>query len=165
MLGPETPAVGAGAHPLAAVTASHHGTGRQHDRREIDAGSRHHLGGQRFVAAADDHHRVHGLCADHLLCIHRHEVPEKHRGGVTERLAEGDGGKDHGQGAGEHYAAFDALDESRHIAVAGIEIAEGVGDGDDGAVERLIGIPHGLNQDLSQKQGEVRIAVTGQPLS
>src|SRR6478609_4257120 len=41
-----------------------------------------------LVAAAHQHHRVHGLGADHLLRIHRHEVAEHEARWVEEDLAE-----------------------------------------------------------------------------
>ncbi len=50
------------------------------------------------------------------------------------------------------------------IAVAGIVVAVGVGDADDRAVERVVGIAHRLDEGLAQEQREARIAVTGQPL-
>ena len=51
--------------------------------------------------------------------------------GMGERLVDRDRRELHRQPAGQHHAALDRLDQLRHVAVAGIEVAVGVGDADD----------------------------------
>ena len=113
MLRPEAAAIGAGAEDFAAVMADDHGTGRQDDGGEVDAGGGHDLRGKGLVAAADEHHGVHGLGADHLLGIHGHEVAQKHGGGVAKLSPMEMVGKTMGRAPASMHAALDAFDESR----------------------------------------------------
>ncbi len=145
--------------------AHDHRSRRQHDGGNIRAGSGHHLGRQGLVATADYHHRVHGLRADHLFGIHRHQVAQEHRGGVGEALADGNSGKHHRQTASEHHAALHALNQVGHIAVAWIVVAEGIGYADDRAFERIVGVAHGLDKCLAEEQREAGIAIAGQPFA
>src|SRR5262249_57713558 len=103
-------------------------------------GGGHPVGRQVLAAAADQHHRVHRLGADHLLGVHRHQVAQEHAGRMRERLVDRDGGKFHRQPARQHDAPFDRLDQLRDVAVARVEVAVGVGDADDPAGERVVGI-------------------------
>jgi hypothetical protein len=114
---------------------------------------------QRLVAAADQHHGVHRLRADHLLGVHRHQVAQEHAGRMREGLVDRDGGELHRQAARQHHAAFDRFHELRDVAVAGIEIAERVGDADDRPLERVVGIALGLDESLAQEQRERLVAV------
>ena len=77
---PEAPAVGAGAEALAAERGRHHRPGEELHRRHVGRGRAHELRRHGLVAAADQHHRVHRLRADHLLDVDRHQVAEHHRG-------------------------------------------------------------------------------------
>ena len=122
---PEAAAIGAGAEPLARwrpvligpVTSWIAGTiGRQRA---------HQLRRHGLVAAADQHHRVHRLGADHLLGVHRHQVAEHHAGRAEEHLAQRDGRERQRQRAGRQHAARHRLDQLRHQAMAVVE-AEGV---------------------------------------
>ena len=108
-----------------------------------------------------EHHRVHRLGADHLLGVHRHQVAQEHASGVGEALVDGDGGEDHRQAAGQHHAALDRLDQVGDVAVAGVEVAVGVGDADDRPVERVVGVAHGLDEGLAEEQREAGVAVVG----
>ena len=45
-----------------------------------------------------------------------------------------------GMRAGQHDAALHRLDQVGHVAVAGVVVAEGVGDADDRPVERVVGV-------------------------
>jgi hypothetical protein len=49
--------------------------------------------------------------------------------------------------------------------VTGIVVAVGVGDTDDRAIERVVGIAHCLDEGLAQEQRKTRIAVTRQSLA
>ena len=73
-------------------------------------------------------------------------------------------GKVSGSAAGEHDAALDGVDQRRDVAVAGIVVAEGVGDRDDRPVERVVGKPHRLDEGAAEKEGKIRVAVVGQSL-
>ncbi len=161
---PHAAAIGAGTQHFALVMAHNHRTDRDHHRRQIGADSGHDLCGQRLVTAADHHDRVHRLRADHLLGIHRHQIAKIHRGRIREALGDGNGREHHRHGAGQHDAALHRLDQLRNIAVAGIVVAVGVGDADDGALQRVIGIAHCLDEGLTQEQRKPGIAVAGQPL-
>ena len=164
MLAPQAAAVGAGAQHLALEMADQHRPDRQHDRRTVDARRRHQLGRQGLVAAADQHDRVHRLGADHLLGVHRHQVAQEHAGRMREALVDRHRREDHRQGAGQHDAALHRLDQVGHVAVAGIVVAEGVGDADDRPVERVVGIAAGLDEGLAQEQRKARVAVGRQTL-
>ena len=90
---PETPAVGAGTEPFAAIASGHHRPGDQRDGRTIGGDRAHQLRRHRLVAAAHQHHRVHRLGADHLLGVDRHQVAVFEAGRREKDLAERDGGK------------------------------------------------------------------------
>ena len=141
-----------------------HGAGGKDDGGHVHAGRGHDLSGQSFVATADDHECVHGLGADHLFGVHGHEVAQEHGGGIREAFVNGDGGKDHGERAGEHDSTLDAFDEFGHIAVAGIVVAVGVGDADDGPREGIVRVAHGLDEDFAVKEREGLVAVVGESL-
>ena len=84
---------------------------------------------------------------------------------MGEALADGDGREDHGQTTGQHDAALHAFDEVGDIAMAGVVVAEGVGDADDGPLERIVGVAHGLDERLTEEEREAGVAVAGQPLA
>ena len=159
MLAPEPAAIGAGAEDLALVVADKHRPGDQLDRWHIGADRTHELGWHRLVAAADQHDGVAGLRPDHLLGVDRHQVAQEHRGRVGEGFVDGDRRKLHRQAAGQHHAALHRLDQAGHVAMAGVEVAEGVGDADDRPVERIVGEAGGLDEGLAQEQREAGIAI------
>jgi hypothetical protein len=161
---PQAPAVGAGAERLAAVMADEHRPDRNDDRRQVGRRRRHHLRGNRLVAAADQDHGVHRLGADHLLGVHRHQVAQEHARRMRERLVDRDRRKLHRQAAGEHHAALDRGDDLRHVAVAGVVVAEGVGDADDRPREGVVRQPHRLDERLAQEERELGVAVRRQAL-
>ena len=82
---PRAPAVRARAEPHPLVAAGEHRAGGHDDRGPVRAGRAHQLGGEGLVAAAEEHHAVHGLAEDHLLGVHRHEVAEEHARRATGR--------------------------------------------------------------------------------
>src|SRR5262249_42977164 len=53
----------------------------------------------------------------------------------------------------------------RHVAVAGIVVAIGVGDADDRPVQRVVGIAHRLDEGLAQEQRESGVTVRSQSLA
>ena len=165
MLTPHAAAVGAGTEDFTLMIANDHRSGLEDDGREVGAGEGHDLRGERLVAAADEDDGVHGLRLHHLLGVHRHEIAEEHGSGVGEAFADGDGWEDHGQAAGEHDAALDALDEIGDVAVAGVVVAEGVGDADDRALESVVGVSHCLDEGLTEKEREAGVSVAGEALS
>ena len=84
---------------------------------------------------------------------------------MSEALADRNGGKHHRQAACEHNAALYALDQVGNIAMARIEITEGIGYADDRAIERVLGIPGSLDEGFAQEQREARVAVAGEPFA
>ena len=89
-LRPEAPAIGAGAEPLAMPARGHHRPGDELDRRPVGGDRAHQLRRHGLVAAADQHHRIHRLGADHLLGVDRHQVAEHQAGRVEKHFAERD---------------------------------------------------------------------------
>ena len=85
---PESPAIGAGAEALAAITARHHRSDDELDSGNACRNRAHQLRGHRLVAAADQHHRTHRLRADHFLHVHRHQIAEYQAGRVEKHLAQ-----------------------------------------------------------------------------
>ena len=162
---PQPPAIGAGAEHLALVMTDHHRPDRNHHGRQIGGDRRHDLRRQGLVAAADHDHRVHRLGADHLLGIHRHQIAQVHRGRMRKAFGDRDGREHHRHRARQHHAALHRLDDLRHVAVAGIVVAVGVGDADDRAVQRVVGIAHRLDEGLAQEQRKPGIAITRQSLA
>ena len=164
-LRPVAAAVGAGAEPLALVVAGDHRPGHHQDRRHVGARRAHQQRRHRLVAAADQHHRIQRLRADHLLGVHRHQVAQVHAGRIRERLVQRDRRELDRQPAREHDAALHRLDQLGNGAVAGVEAAEGVGDADDGPLERVVGIAHRLDEGLAQEQRKLLVAVRREALA
>ena len=102
----------------------HHRAGDELDRRQVGRGRAHQLRRHGLVAAADQHHRVHRLGADHLLDVHRHEVAEHHAGRAagTPRRARSVGNSS-GSAAGREHAALHRLDQLGEVPVAVVEAA------------------------------------------
>jgi len=164
VLRPEAAAIGAGAEPLAVMRRRQHRADRHDDRRQVDAGDGHQLRGDRLVAAADRHHGIHRLRAQHLLGVHRHEVAQVHAGGIGEGFVQRHGREDHRQPARAEHAALDRLDQLRRRAVAGVVVGAGVRDADDRALERLVAVAHRADEGLAQEEGEFRVAIGRQAL-
>ena len=61
------------------------------------------------------------------------------------KFVDADGRKHHRQCTRQHHAALDRFDQLRHVAVAGIVVAGGVGDADNRTIERVIGIADRLD--------------------
>ena len=162
---PQPSAIGAGAEHLALVMADHHRPDRNHHGWQVGRDRGHDLRRQRLVAAADHDHGIHRLGADHFLGIHRHQIAQIHRGRERKTFGDRDGRKHHRHRARQHHAAFYGLDDLRHVAVAGIVVAVGVGDTDDRAVQRIVRIAHRLDEGLAQEQRKAGVAVTGQSLA
>ena len=162
---PQPPAIRARPQHLALVMPDHHRPDRNDDGRQIGTDRGHDLRRQGLVAPADHDHRVHGLRADHLLGIHRHQVAKVHRGWMRKTFGDRDGRKHHRHGAGQHHAALHRLDDLRNVAVTGIVVAVGIGDADDRPVQRIIRITHRLDEGLAQKQREASVAITCQSLA
>ncbi len=162
---PQPPAIGAGAQHLALVMPDHHRPDGNDNGRQIGRDRGHDLRRQGLVAAADHDNGVHRLGADHLLGIHRHQIAQIHRGRMRKTFGDRNGRKHHRHRAGQHHAALHRLDDLRHVAVAGIVIAVGVGDADDRPVQRIVGITHRLDEGLAQEQRKPGIAITCQSLA
>jgi hypothetical protein len=96
-----------------------HRAGDELDRGHVGRGRAHQLRRHRLVAAADQHHGVHRLGADHLLGVHRHEVAQVHAGGGAKLSWIEIVGKP-SAAARQHDAALERLDQLRRVAVAGL---------------------------------------------
>jgi hypothetical protein len=51
------------------------------------------------------------------------------------------------------------------VAVAGVVVAEGVRDADDGAPQRIVGVAHRLDERLAEEERETCVALAGQPFA
>ena len=162
--GPETPAVRAGAESLTAVLAGEHGPGHQLDRGPVGRERSHQLGGDGLVAAAEQHHGVHRLGADHLLGVHRHQVAEHQAGGVQKDLTQRDRGKGQRQAARGQHAPLHRFDQLREVPMAVVEVAGRVGDADDGALEQLARVAHRAREGAAQVEREVGVPVAREAL-
>ena len=159
---PETPAVGAGAEPLAAVAASHHRACHQHDRRPAGGYRAHDLRRYCLVAPAHEHDRVHRLRPDHFLRVDRHQVAIFHAGRAEKHLAERDGGKRHRQRAGGEHPAPHRLEQFWEMPVAIVEGGWGIGDADHGLFQQRTRVAHGLRKGTPQVEREIAVAVVGE---
>ena len=151
IFGPESSAIGTCTEALTLVLAGQHRPGGNDDRGNIQRGRCHQLRRNGLVAAANQHHRIDWLRAHHFLGVQRHQVAQIHTGRMGKRFADGDGREDEWHAAFLHHAALYCLDNLRDIAVAGIEITVRVGDADDGAVQRVVGKAHRLDEGLTQE--------------
>ena len=84
---------------------------------------------------------------------------------VGERFVEGDGGEGHRQSAREHDAALHRFHEPGHARVAGVVVAPGVRDADDGPGECIVREAHRLDERLAEEEGEVLVPVAGEALA
>ena len=89
--------------------------------------------GHGLVAAAEQHHAVHGVGADDLLRLHRQQVAVEHRRRLHVRLAHGEDGHLQREAARLPDAALHLLRAQAEVGVAGVRVAPGVEDADDGA--------------------------------
>ena len=76
-----------------------------------------------------------------------------------------DRGKVQRQAAAQLHAPLCRLDELRHIGMAGVEGGVGVDDADDGTREGILAVSEGLDEDLAQEEGKVRVAVVDETLA
>ena len=134
------------------MMANQHRAGDQQNGGNIGTGRSHQLRGHGFITPANQHDRIHGLRADHLLRVHGHQIAQEHGGRIGKTFMDRNGRKGHRQTTSQHDAAFHRLDQLRHIAVTGIVIAEGVGDADNRALQRIVRKAHGLDKGTPQKQ-------------
>ena len=158
-LRPEAPAIGAGAEPLAMPARGHHRPGDQPDRRPVGRNRAHQLGRHGLVAAADQHHRIHRLGADHLLGVDRHQIAEHQAGRVQEHLAERNRRKGQWQPARRQNAALDRLDQLGEMPVAIVVAGIGVGDADHRPRQQIGRIAHRAGKRAPQIEREIRVAV------
>ena len=107
------------------------------------AGGAHERGGGGLVAVGEQDDAVEGVAADHLFGIHGGEVAVEHGCWAKVDFAEGDGGEFEGRAAGLEDAAFDGIGEGAEVAVAGVELAVGVADANEGAGHIGAVVAHG----------------------
>ncbi len=84
---------------------------------------------------------------------------------MRKALGDRDGREHERHRARQHHAALGGLDDLRDVAVARIVVAIGVGDADDRALQRVVGIAHGLDERLAQEQREAGIAIARRTLA
>ncbi len=84
---------------------------------------------------------------------------------MSETFADGNGRKHHRQAARKQYSALYAFDQVGHVAVARIEVAEGIGHADDRAIEGIVRVAAGLDKGFAQEQRETGVTIAGQPLA
>ena len=162
VLGPEAPAVGAGAKARLAVAPGHHRSGDHQERRLVGRKRAHQQRRHGLVAAADQDDRIHRLGADHLLDVHAHEVAEHQAGRAEERLAERDGRELERKAARREHAALDRRDQLGQQAMAVVEPARGVADADHRPLEQRLAVAHRARERAPQIEREVGVAVVGQ---
>ncbi len=108
------------------MVADQHRTGDELDCRHIGADGSHQLRRHGLVAAANQHDGIDG-CARIISSV---SMAIRFRRNIEVGLAKDSWmeivGNSIGRPPGQHHAALHRLDESRHIAVAGVEVAEGV---------------------------------------
>lgn len=61
---------------------------------------------------------VDGLCSDHLLGVHAHQIAQEHAGGRREALCNADGGEVNCQSSCQLHAPFGSLDELWSVSMA-----------------------------------------------
>ncbi len=65
-----------------------HGTSRDDDGGKIHATGTHQGGGGGFIAPGQQDHPIQGVGPDRFFHVHAHQVPEQHRGGTHDGLAQ-----------------------------------------------------------------------------
>ena len=92
-----------------------------------------------LVAAAHEDCPVEGVGAEYLLGVHREQVPVEHRRRLLEGLRERGHGHLDGIPTGLPDAALYRLGTLAQVHVAGVDVAPGVEDPDDGLAGELLG--------------------------
>jgi hypothetical protein len=100
-----------------------------------------------------------GLSFDHFLGIHTHEISQVHARRRRERLMDANSGKLHGETSIELDPTLHGLDQLWDIGVARVEARVCINDAYDRSGECIFAIAHGLDEDLAQEEGEVRVTV------
>ena len=130
--GPVFHYIGAAPENLAMPVAAKHGSGGDIDRGQIHADGAHQECGRCFVAASQQHAAIGGVGAQQFLGLHGEEVAVHHGGGLLKSFAESNCGHLHRETAGLPNAALHVVGPLPEMAVARIDVAPGVDDGDDG---------------------------------
>ncbi len=115
----------------APITAKHRAGGNV-NRRQIHADGAHQKCGRRFVATAHQNATVGRIGAQELLGFHREEIAVHHGGGFLKCFAERERGHLDWKTASLPDAALDIFGSFTQMAVAGIDVAPGVDNRDDG---------------------------------
>ena len=160
---PKAAAIGAGAEALAMPARGHHRPGDELDRRPVRGNRAHQLRRHGLVAAADQHHRIHRLGADHLLGVDRHQVAKHQARRVEKDLAERNRRKGQWQPAHRQDTALDRLDQLGEMAMAIVVAGIGVGDADHRPRQHVARIAHRAGKGTPQIEREIGVAVIGEP--
>ena len=131
------------------MRAREHGAGYELDAGQSSRGCAHQLGRHSFVAAANHDNGIHGLSANHFLCVHGHEVAQVHAGRLGKTLPDGDRWEIHGQTACEHDAPLDRFDQLRHVAMTGVVAAACICNANDRPVQRTVCVASTFDKSFS----------------
>ena len=129
------PAVGASAQPGALPVSGDHRSCYDTECGYVGRDSRHHLGGNSFVASTGQHDGIHRLGANHFFSFHRKQIAKEHGGGRAENFVERDRRECKRQPSGLEDTPLDGRDQLGHIAVARVVVARRVNDTNNGSLE------------------------------
>ena len=147
------------------MTPRHHRARHQMQDRLIRRNATHQLRRRSFITPTDENNRITWLGFNHLLCIHTHQVTQKHARRRRKRLMDTDGGKVYREPSRELHATLGGLDELRDVGMTWVEAGVSVDDADDGAGEGVVCIPQGFDEDFAEEEGEVGVAIGGEALA
>ena len=112
------PHIGGGAEGAARQPTGEHRATGHHDGGKVDRCSTHHHGRGRLVAPGQQHHAVDRVATNRLLDVHRHQVPQQHRGRLDLGLAERHHRELERHTARLPHPAFDVFDQFVEVLIA-----------------------------------------------
>ena len=122
---------GAGAGEAALPPAIQHRAAGEHDGGDVDGGSTHQAGRGGFVAAGGEHDAIERVAVQHFDQREIGEVTVERRGGALAGFLNGVDGEFQRDAAGVANAFLHPHREVHVVAVAGGDVAAGLGDADD----------------------------------
>ena len=136
---PEAPHVRSAAQCLAVPVTCEHRAGRHVDDGPVRACGAHQERRCGLVAAAHEHGTVEWVRAEYLLGVHREQVSVQHGRRLLECLREGGHRHLDRIPTGLPDAALYCLGALAQVHVAGVDVAPGIENPDDGLVGQLLG--------------------------
>ena len=128
-LGPVFPGVAAAAQSCTLVVAPQHRTGWHKNAWQVHRQGAHHQGWCGLVAATHQHAAIGGVRAEQFFSLHRQQVAVEHGGGFLKRLRQRHRRHLHREAPCLPHPPLDFLYPLLEVAVAGVDIAPGVDDG------------------------------------